>query len=475
MAVKTKKGTVATFRALVEAISAWVTDSTIHGADAWELMRDAPWPYGTIYKAKGRADGDRQYIGIMPNQYNKGVTYDNWFFTEKNLSSYFLWGKDIFDTLTYLQNKAFLREIPPAEFNFAHREIIFRNSGGTYYFYFPDPVDIFKNSAQALHFGTFKQFSGAPFADLGGAMDFGSVNIRPYYVRISYSPISGRGYTTSFPFIPPVYPGCGYPALTLDYSGAMDGYIDYWLIKSASYLIVAIRNGDVWEAAFAGQFEPYDAMEEYAFPAAAIGGTSGLREISENQSVIINDRWETRPVSGMMFDYRPHAWELTRSIPPFAAVPEDSESAPSPVMVMLPDGRWQGFSNYVQGSDLIPRALSATAFYVRPGEKDISDFFSDIDEEKDEHLLEPLEFLQGQGDRKGVLGRIPQMFLPSRQIQKYGEIVSDGVKYLSLPNGWEGRRFTTQTTATGYDEKLSEERTITKRSECMNLMIRMED
>ena len=493
MAIKTTKGTVSTFRELIEAITAWVTDSTIHGADAWELMRDDPWPYGTIYKAKGRENGDHQYVGLMQNKYKVGETYPNWFFTEKNITSYFLWRNDICDVLTSLETQALRRERSFPVINLGSRTITFPvSSGYTPTFSFSLPVEIFQNDAQALHFGVFKQFSGAPFADLGGAMDLSNVHLMPYYVYYTVG-----SSTSAYPFQLPIYPGCGYPALTLDYDGAINGYFDYWLIKSASFLIVVTNNGDVWEAAFAGQFEPYDAMKEYAFPAVAIGGTSGLRQILKK--IYLPPRYNTpTTVTGMMFDFRPHAWELSRSIPPFAALPEDSVNTPSPVMAMLPDGVWQGFANYVQGYDHVVRDLSSTAFFVRPGEKEISEFYRNIYDTKDEHILEPLELLQGQGDKKGLLGKIPEMFLPSKPIHEYGEITADGVKYLSIPNGWEDRLITSQPTVIGslptmyqnytryvqwdeqdeinyFDQMLSEERLIKKRSRIMNLMIRMED
>ena len=43
-------GYVGNFNELVSKIIEWSTDADIYGADAWELIRNEPWPRGTILK-----------------------------------------------------------------------------------------------------------------------------------------------------------------------------------------------------------------------------------------------------------------------------------------------------------------------------------------------------------------------------------------------------------------------------------------
>lgn len=91
MALKKTSGTAKSFDDLIAQLIAWVTDETIHGDDAWNVMRSEPWPRGTILRAHGRRKGEYQYIGLMPNTIVKGETYPKWLFTKPNLATYFVW------------------------------------------------------------------------------------------------------------------------------------------------------------------------------------------------------------------------------------------------------------------------------------------------------------------------------------------------------------------------------------------------
>lgn len=94
MAIRMKRGTAASFEDLIAIVSAWATDSAIHGDDAWQLMRSDAWPRGAIFKARGRKEGEVLYLGLMANRIEKGKTYAEWFMQEKNLATYFVWHKD---------------------------------------------------------------------------------------------------------------------------------------------------------------------------------------------------------------------------------------------------------------------------------------------------------------------------------------------------------------------------------------------
>ena len=86
-------GYASSFEDLLGQLTAWATDSAIHGQDAWELMRSDPWPRGTILKAHGWEENEHFYVGLMPTAIQKGVSYKNWFYDPKVMLSEFVWHK----------------------------------------------------------------------------------------------------------------------------------------------------------------------------------------------------------------------------------------------------------------------------------------------------------------------------------------------------------------------------------------------
>jgi hypothetical protein len=315
-------------------------------------------------------------------------------------------------------------------------------------------------------------------------MDFSGVKLLP----MQYA----QGNGSKVDYNPPLLPGCGYPTLSMDFTGPEISVFKFWLVKDAQRLIIVMNNAEVWDSAFLGQFEPYDGGE-YAFPAAVVGGTSGFVSAGRNYWYSPNQRSPV-PVIGMRLDYRPQQWSLTHGIAPFGAAAGDAAGIPTQAMLCHPDGTWQGYANYVQAVTAVadhvcngyvtnyhfvrqePARPQNVKFRIRPTENNIEDFAHGYGKLK----LELIELLQIDSERRGILGKIPYMFFPSRPMKEYGEIMISGKKYLSIPNGWEGRKFHIPGRAgivydCDPDSLLAQERRIEKISKMMNLLIRLEE
>lgn len=88
-----KKGQATTFDDLIKQVIAYTTDISIHGDKAWTLMRNDPWPRGTILKCPGLKGKDHFYIGMMPLDIIKGITYREWFLKKGTLATHFVWSE----------------------------------------------------------------------------------------------------------------------------------------------------------------------------------------------------------------------------------------------------------------------------------------------------------------------------------------------------------------------------------------------
>ena len=109
-----KRGTANSISDFLNQITAWVTDTSVHGSEAWTLMRNRPLPYGIIYKAHGLRPNTHQYVGLMYHEITKGVTYNRWFFTKSNMATYKIW-------VTEDEKKDFIWRIVSAPSDFAWR------------------------------------------------------------------------------------------------------------------------------------------------------------------------------------------------------------------------------------------------------------------------------------------------------------------------------------------------------------------
>lgn len=477
-------GEAATFEELIEKIVAYVTDASLHGDEVWELMRKEPWPRGTILKAPGRRDGEYLYIGLMNNKYYRGSTYAAWLYQPKNLATYFAWHP------TGLGRNG-------RPYSGGGGRVLFQGEKNAYYFS-PAP-DIFACDSQALHFGVFKQYAEElDWHEQGGAVDFDALG--PPMLAVQYQV---EGYDDKSDFVPPLLPGVGYPAIGMDIGGPVDGTLKYWLVKARSYLIVAMQNREYYDSAYAGFFEPYD-NEEYAFPAAVIGGTSGLTAVGKD---VKHRPGQVTPdaMVGLQADYRPRNWSLVHAIAPYAAVGFGREKCPSQVMAMLPDGQWRFFANYVQSIQAVPEhvchsqvkrhyylrpepALYNGSYRIRPTERGAEDLVNSYGkaetdltpkEREIRHFLLPLELLECKEERRNLLGRLPGFFYPTAPVASYGPLELEGKKYLATPNVFAQRRFHYKGHAgivydVNPDKLLEDDETMLRRSRAMQQMIRLE-
>lgn len=468
MALKKTSGTAKSFDDLIAQIIAWATDKSVHGDDAWTLMRNEPWPKGTILRAHGRRKGEHQYIGLMPNTIVKGETYQKWLFTKPNLATHFVWSPNGLNR-------------PGIEFSVDKLAVTVQGTSYTF-----EAPDIFLSSAQVMHLGVFKQY--APGLDW---------NEQPGGIGQDYKlfPLQYRIWRNKLNFSPPVLPGCEYPALSYGYDGLPLEQFDYWLIKDDRRLIIVMNNAGNWDSAYLGFFRPFDDNDEkgaYAFPAAVIGGTSGL--VSYGENIWYYPGQETpSPVIGVKFDYQPKEWSLTHGIATFACLAE--KGTPSQVRAMMPDGTWRTFANYVQERQIIPEPVCSgpTPFYhfvrqapnlspeknwVRPGESVPKEYAHAYDGKERYHIHGT--GLQLCADGYGLLGELPYLLFPSAPLKEYGELTIKGKKYLALPNVWEGRKFHLPGYAAYVNHHASEvlegeDREMDRLSRMMNLLIRMEE
>lgn len=465
-----QKGTATGFDDLVTQIIHWTTNEEIHGDEAWELMRSEPWPKGTILKAHGWESGEKQYLGLMPAKLYKGVSYKNWFYTEKVFTEEWVWNqkglniKPGIDIGYYRQNP---QDPESPLFGYPMNRIavnINNNPSVTTFaldyqghvtdstsYTFLDVPDIVEKSSQAMFLGVFKQY--APDLDF----DKQAGGQRPPVQAKPLKYLNSKQINTYTTFTPPVYPGIGFPAIGMDIEGPIGETIDYWLIKDRHRLIIVTFNSGFWDVAYLGFIEPYHKPTEYAFPAAVIGGTTGVIPVGETVAYFNSPLPET----GFRFDFSTKNWSLSRGLPTFAASPWNGswsdESAFSQAQLLLPDGEWKSFANWCIRKEVIsvytgssypnyyyghkePERVPSLIHYIRPTITNLGRTCHILDDITT-YQLEPIEFIQDRIDAKNCFGRLWRMYWPSCPIKNYGEQTIDGKKYLVVPNGWEGRRW----------------------------------
>ena len=478
MATTYTKGTVTSFDALVDALVTWATDASIQGSDVWTLERKEPWPRGTILRAPGRREGDVQHIGLMTNKIVKDKTYRDWFLQDAILGPHFIWsengvlGQMLRSINPWSEDVSFQEwQAHRSKFTRSNLSINVSSPFRTFTVNLFDPIDIFLSSANVLHLGVFKQYAeDLDWAEQPGGMMFDDLKLLRLPINIWYP--GGRVPEYAW-YYPPVYPGCGYPSLGMDIDGPKMGKLYYWAAKGRTWMFFVIRNDgeqtSYYDSAFLGQFRPY-GNEEYSFPAAVVGGTSGLvdtgRTVGMGGSVYVN--------TGLQFDYRPSEWSRAHGAAPYTAAPIDDEIAPTSCMVMLPDGRWKGFANWVQtvkaypiysGGRLVacyfqrqkPVRAENIPYRIRPTEEDIENFSHVYDkaryldgslkalpdfQQNDRRFDLKLEHIEFYSEKTGTLGCIPQMLLPSFAIQPHDlrETCTIGKKrYFYAPDLFYGR------------------------------------
>lgn len=487
-------GHATSFDNLIQQVIDWTTDESIHGDDAWELMRNEPWPKGTILKAHGWEDGEKQYIGLMPQTFRINDTYPKWFCQPEILAREFVYNKKGLGLPIDAKNVSIgTNYVSVGVYNSVTGE-----APTTYTFSSPD---IFSSNSQALFFGVFKQYSdGLDWHEQAGGA---TQPVRPKDVK--YWARNPR-YTTYNPtnFSPPTYPGVGFPSIGIDVGGFVDGLAEFWLIKDRHRLIITINNGGFWEVVHVGFFEPYHKPNEYAFPACVIGGTSGVMPVIEPYRYYNSQyyTWE----AGCKFDYSPRNWLLTHGNVLFASTYWDGlaswsdDQAVSQAQVMLPDGTWQSFYNYAIRKELVtehyyygeppyqvvnkePEQPSVMNNYIRPTYTNLSDtanIYHQDGDIKNTYQLEPIEFVQKNPhtSTNNVLGKLWRMYWSSNRVARYGKQRINGKLHLVLPNTWETRKFhmphglyrvMSDAAILAYQTRIE------KISNTMNCIIRLED
>lgn len=482
------KGRAASYEDLINQIVAYVTDESIHGEDAWELMRSEPWPRGTIFKAKGLEPQDHIYIGIMALNITAN-SYENWYFKPENIARYFVWsplGLDLPGT-TFSQSgqNIYVKSDPSNPFS---EDMVYSITS----------ANIFAAEFKALVFGVFKQYSaGLDWDEQPGGLNI-DVAATGLKKGICMRGLISAPKKTPFNFRLPLYPGTGYPGIGMNNDELEQATLEFWVKKDAGNLTVITRNmaetAEYWDVAQAGMLIPYHAKMQYPFPAVVAGSSCGARSVGRMDYTF---NVLGTPLIDVQIDYGRNHWMLTRGVPTFPTMAETAENSFSQILLCLPDGRWQYFANqvqeissYVRPYTIVPifiinRPTTSNTIrnYLLPTYNDLrgtqhiyhqGKWFSD----ELTYQLESLKLVQDDGPRKNMLGYIPSMSWASIPVGQYGEQTLNGKRHLILPNGWEDRRWFYRTGLFGEfvpDELLALEDEITGKTKQMNCVIRLED
>ena len=420
------KGTATSLDNLLAQITAWVTDTNIHGTDAWTVKRSDPWPRGTIYEAKGLNGTNKSYIGLMRLDLIKGSTYKNWLLTNKNIGKNLIWHKKGIN----LDGAAFLYNDGELTFKVLTDKT---NASGAYTLYTLSGVEIVNTSSNALVFGSFKQYNeGLDWNEQPGGIEVGELGQYPIYYK------AATGILTKIN--PPIYPGLGYPGFGMATTDTIDRYFEFWITKDASNLTVVIQNGIQWDMGHAGMLKAYHSRMQYPHPAVVAGSNTGLRMVLSSS------------VKGNLVDYSYNNYSLSRSLPCTPCTDTTIiANTSSHVKVCLPDGKWQNFSNWTQtlatGSDTsgtwsyVTRPVTvgdSLGYQVRPISTDLTGVQDSLFNTT--IAMEPFDLVQNDATSGsvGMLGSLHHMAWPGVD-GPYGEVTVNSKKCLLIPNGWEDR------------------------------------
>lgn len=477
------KGQATSYEDLIEQLVAWVTDESIHGDEAWELMRSEPWPRGTILKAKGLQGQDHCYIGLLILDINEN-SYSKWYFSHKVFTQDFVWAPTPYGINLPLGTS----------FSLTGNGVV-TDSGLTTYTI--TEANVFANPFKAIVLGVFKQYA----QDLDWDEQPGGIDIDPMDMGLKQGVLYKNGQPLRR--IPlPLYPGTGYPGFGMNTGEPADGIIDFWLIKESSRITVVTKNKcnfpiadtEYWDMAQAGMLIPYHAKMQYPFPAVIAGSSSGAISVGRMDSAL--DPYTPVPLVDIQIDYGRRNWLMTRGMPTFPTMAADLGNSLSQILLCLPDGTWQYFANQVhQIVPFTPRGQTTPVFiidqphkglqihhYVTPTYTDLrgtAHVFQSPDEpDKTIYQLETLKLVQDDVVRKNMLGYLSRIYWPSTPVEQHGEVTISEKKYLMLPNCWEDRRWHYRTGLAGeYDpaELMAKEREIEQMTKQTNCLIRLED
>lgn len=453
---------------LLRDITAYVTDASIHGGDAWELIRSEPWPKGTVLKVPNRLEGEYGYMCLMANKPRVGSSYQSWFYSG-----------DVFRK-TFVYGSGGLRLKPSTDISVSGGRVLIFASGKCIHDYYFSPVpEIFAANANVLFFSMFKQYEPQfDWTELMGN-ERKTIKLKQLKYWDAIHPTTAPvGYVD-----PPLYPGVGAPAIGYSpsfFSAAADNTADekdrprvVYICKDRHRLTVAINCQEHWDAASTGFFEPFDTMGEYAFPVFTLGGTSGILPLTE----LFWYGGSPRVEHGFRLDFTEKNWSLSRGHPTHASTWWDGSQSfldnymYSNVQAMLPDGYWQSFASYGLRQDVYynrqrsqyfsahkePERISPK-YYLMPGQCNLGGlenpmpcatslvpYYSgkiDVRNHKYYGLL-PLYFVANKVDNynQNLLGCIKNFYHCTQPVARYGEHVIDGKTYLIIPNAWENRKY----------------------------------
>lgn len=449
------KGKASSYQDLLSQIISYVTDTNIHGEDAWELKRNDPWPRGTIFRAHGIKSNSHFYIGLMPLDIIPGETYRNWLSQPDVMGERIIWNPRYLNMLL--------------DFSVGNMNATIINGKQT--INYTINADIFVNKAHAMFLGAFKQYDdGLNWDELPGGM-YLDKNVG---LMKQHSYVGAAGSEPSEMLIePPIPPGIGYPAFGMDWDYPLSGSFEFWLVKDASRLTIITHlvnslGEECWDAGHVGMLVPYGTegqKQDYPFPAVVVGPTSGAVCYGMNDYY----RHSSYPFNniGIRFDYTYKNTSLVRSVPSYPTAPLDTANAVSQIMVHVPNGDWAYVVNWIQGTQIItvpnygggypnyyyanaqPSIQTASPFYLRPTITDLDKTMHVYDTSPppdDTHVnvtyqLEPLEIIDAVNGYQNMLGHIKGMYWPSIRPAKYGEVIVNGKKCLMLPNVTENRQW----------------------------------
>lgn len=459
---------------ILQDLVTYVTDESIHGKDVWQLMRQKNWPYGTALKIHNQRENEYGYVALMLDNIRVGKSYSNWFRQQDVLRNTFVLnpnGLNFNDKSVYEINDLKVYEYSYQDVKIKvsdnpERYSINRQLVGNRYYYFSPLPDIFVKDADVLFFSTFKQYQpDFSFNELMGNTRK-TIKAKP----LKYYSNSSANYSL---FDPPLYPGVGAPAIGFspEFLSATDEAVVY-IHKERHYADIAINIQERWEVATVGFFDAFDTVGEYAFPAMAVGGTSGVCPMTE-----VNSRYHTVEYY-FGLDYTETNWALSHGVPSFASSYWDGtqkyldEFLYSQVQAMLPDGEWQSFANFGIRQDYYynyrwgmyydghkePERIPDCKYLITPNFTDLANTTNlmptmknnranTIDDialrNKQKYQLEPLYLVQRAENNKNqnILGKIPSLYWCSQPVSRYGEYKVDGRTYLVVPNSWENRKY----------------------------------
>lgn len=473
---------------LLDDITDYVTDTAIHGKDAWTLIRSKATPYGTVFKIPNYQENEYGYVALMRDNLRVGSSYWNWLKQPANLGKHFVThsrGLNLgFNSLFSVDTKGVVSiyghvgATVLAGVKADGTKIYSANysSGAAKTLSFSPQPEIFASNADVIFFSMFKQYEDEfEWNDLMGNQRK-SIMIKPLkYTR------AGSGQTNPNLCDPPLYPGVGSPAIGYSpefFSTTDDDKRTVYIVKTRHNLMVIIHFCGRWDMASVGFFETFDTQSEYSFPAMTIGGTSGVLPVAELHHYSGGGYGTDVVEEGFYLDYSEKNITFARGVPTFAATWWDKTAKflddymYSQVQAILPNGEWQSFANFGLSQDVYyhkergyffqahkePARISNSRYFIAPSFSDLSstvnllptsmpntpDFENNIaGQNKQNYYLEKLYLVQRAEDNinQNMLGMIKNIFWCSSPVTRYGEYVINGKTMLVIPNSWENRKY----------------------------------